>query len=233
MESDVVVPIMIGMGGPRGVFAYLVRAERPMLIDAGIPDSAPQILEILAAEGIDPHDLGLILITHGHTDHTGSAWELKQATGAPVAIQRADAYALERGESAPVVGRTPQAQAFIDGMAARRAERAAAVTGFPPDVIIDEEASLEDFGVHGRAIHMPGHTEGGLVVLLDSGEALVGDLVGADASNAHVPAPAMFAVNADEMDASIRRIVSLEPRVVYAGHAGPFTIEQMRRAFEG
>jgi hydroxyacylglutathione hydrolase len=231
MEGSTVVPIPISLGGPRTVDAFLVRGSRPILVDTGVPGMAPRILEALTAEGVDPRDVALILITHAHTDHTGSLPELVEATGAPVIVQRMDAPALEAGESAPVVGRTPEAQASIDQMAQRRAERAKAMRGVTPSVVVEEELSLAPYGIAGRVIHTPGHTEGGLTLLLDSAEAIVGDLIGSEPADPSVPAPAMYAVNAAEMDESIRRVIAERPERVYTGHAGSFTLEQLVAAF--
>ncbi len=231
MEPAGVVPITLSLGGPRSLHAYLVMGERPILVDTGIPGSEARILEVMAEVGVEPCDIALILITHAHGDHTGSAWALNQATGAPVAIHRLDAPHLAAGDSAPVVGRTPEAQRAFDQLRARRQANPFVLHAFPADLIVDEEMPLVEFGVRGRAIHTPGHTDGGLSVILDGGDAIVGDLVGSDPKAPGTPAAAMLAVNGAEMDASIRRIVALAPNVVYAGHGGPFTLEQMQAAF--
>jgi glyoxylase-like metal-dependent hydrolase (beta-lactamase superfamily II) len=231
VEPAKVIPIAIELSGSRAVYSYLVFAERPFLIDTGIPGSAPQILDVLSHEGVDPRDLAFILITHGHTDHTGSLPELKQASGAPVVVQRKDAPFVAEGTSAPVRGRTPEERRMVDAMATQRRIRQEHMRGVEPDVVVDDEMDLGPLGVKGRALRTPGHTEGGLTVLLDSGEAFVGDLIAADYRDPHVPGPGMFAVDVDEMDESIARVVALEPRVVHTGHAGSFTIEQLRRAF--
>jgi glyoxylase-like metal-dependent hydrolase (beta-lactamase superfamily II) len=229
MPEPAVVPINLASGGPRGLFAYLVRAGRPIIVDAGTPGNAPRILEALSAEGIDPHDVALILITHGHTDHTGSAADLKEATGAPVAIQALDAPALEAGDSMPVVGRTPAAQRLVEQMAAGRAERLLAMKPLTPDIVVDEERSLADLGIAARLIHTPGHTPGGLTLLLDSGEAIVGDLI-ATGPEGRADLP-YFADDVPALEDSIRRVIEAAPTIVYAGHEGPFTLEQLREAF--
>jgi hydroxyacylglutathione hydrolase len=231
MEPAGVIPIALSLEGPRGVNAFLVLGERPVLVDTGVPGSEGRILEVLATVGVEPCDVALILLTHAHGDHTGSAWALKQATGAPVAIQRLDAPHLAAGESAPVEGRTPEARRFVEKMKVRRQANPFVLRAFSADLIIGDELPLTEFGVRGRAIHTPGHTDGGLSVVIDGGDAIVGDLVGSDPKAPGTPAPAMLAVNAEKMDASIKRIVALAPHVVYAGHEGPFTLEQMRAAF--
>lgn len=90
----VTVPIL-----PRGmVNSFLLIGERPIVVDTGVPGSAPKILAALAREGFAPGDVSLILITHRHVDHIGSAAAVKQATGAPVAVHALDAEWLGRGD---------------------------------------------------------------------------------------------------------------------------------------
>jgi glyoxylase-like metal-dependent hydrolase (beta-lactamase superfamily II) len=55
---------------------YIRTPEHRLLIDSGSGDSpdmtgSGQLLEGLAAEGIAPEDIDLIIITHGHFDHIG------------------------------------------------------------------------------------------------------------------------------------------------------------------
>ena len=96
----VTVPIL-----PRGMLnSFLLIGERPVVVDTGVPGSGPKILSALAREGFAPRDVSLILITHRHVDHIGSAASLKRDTGAPVAVQALDAEWLRRGDG----GRGPR-----------------------------------------------------------------------------------------------------------------------------
>ncbi len=49
-----------------------------ILVDAGNPNSADAILDKLKAHGIAPGDIRLIIITHAHVDHFGSAAALRE-----------------------------------------------------------------------------------------------------------------------------------------------------------
>ena len=90
----VTVPIL-----PRGmVNSFLLIGERPVVVDTGVPGSAPKVLAALAREGFAPSDVSLILITHRHVDHIGSTAAVKRATGAPVAVHARDAEWLRRGD---------------------------------------------------------------------------------------------------------------------------------------
>ena len=64
------------------------------LIDTGAPGSAAEILS--AVPGVDQ-----IVLTHGHVDHSGSAAELHNATGAPVLAGAGDAAAIQTGAALP------------------------------------------------------------------------------------------------------------------------------------
>ena len=67
--------------------AFLVQGEAGrLLVDTGPPGAEGRLLAALAAQGVDPESLALILITHGHTDHYGSAAALREHTGAPLAM---------------------------------------------------------------------------------------------------------------------------------------------------
>ncbi len=77
--------------------AFLVLGERPVLIDAGSPGEERKIARAIEAAGVELRDIGLILLTHAHRDHAGSAKALRQLTGAPVALHPAENAMLERG----------------------------------------------------------------------------------------------------------------------------------------
>ena len=81
-----------------GVCAFLIETESGLvLVDAGWPRTEQPILRRMRALGRS--DLRLIFITHAHLDHYGSAAALRRLTGAPIAIHRADAEFMARGET--------------------------------------------------------------------------------------------------------------------------------------
>jgi glyoxylase-like metal-dependent hydrolase (beta-lactamase superfamily II) len=65
---------------------YLLDADRPAIVDAGIGTNYERVLEGLAAVGIEPVDLEAIVLTHVHLDHAGGAGFIHEATGADVYV---------------------------------------------------------------------------------------------------------------------------------------------------
>lgn len=86
--------------GTRGLSAILITGgEGHVLIDGGLPDSAPLIIESIRSLGFDVEDIELILNSHAHFDHAGGIAALQRASGARVAAVAASAVVLERGGS--------------------------------------------------------------------------------------------------------------------------------------
>jgi glyoxylase-like metal-dependent hydrolase (beta-lactamase superfamily II) len=52
---------------------YLLDAERPALVDAGIGTDTEHVLGLLEAAGVDREDLAVVALTHVHLDHAGGA----------------------------------------------------------------------------------------------------------------------------------------------------------------
>ncbi|WSW02240.1 MBL fold metallo-hydrolase [Streptomyces sp. NBC_01006] len=97
MSRTKIIPIPVL--GKHAVNAYLLLGRRPVLVDAGTPGSGQSIRERIAGHGLDPSDLALIVITHGHIDHFGSAAELHRLTGAPIAGHVADLEPFRTGRA--------------------------------------------------------------------------------------------------------------------------------------
>lgn len=65
------------MAGYDGITAgYLIRADRPCLVETGTAPSAPVVRDALAGLGIGPADLATVVVTHIHLDHAGGVGDI-------------------------------------------------------------------------------------------------------------------------------------------------------------
>ncbi len=84
--------------GTAGLGAILVTSDKGhVLIDGGLPQSAPLIAANIKAAGFRIEDVKLILNSHTHYDHAGGIAALQRASGARVAASSPSKLALERG----------------------------------------------------------------------------------------------------------------------------------------
>ena len=65
------------MAGYEGITAgYLIRGDRPCLVETGTAPSAPVVRDALASLGIGAGDLATVVVTHIHLDHAGGAGDI-------------------------------------------------------------------------------------------------------------------------------------------------------------
>lgn len=217
MASHPVLRIPLGI-----VSAYVLLGRSPVLVDAGPSGNARRILSRLQAAGINPSDLGLILLTHGHTDHFGSAAAVRELTGARIAIHPADAPSLRAGNDGAMV------PTGTLGRVAHRMIGRVTVPAMEPDLMLEDGQTLAEFGIDGRVIATPGHTDGSVSVILSSGDVLVGDLV-SGLIPPNRPTLPIFASDIGAVTESLRKVLAQNPKLVHTSHGGPFSPTRVQR----
>ena len=71
--------------------------EGDILLDAALPESAPQIEANIKKLGFKLSDVKILLNSHAHFDHSGGLAQLKKDTGAKLIASEGDRSALEGG----------------------------------------------------------------------------------------------------------------------------------------
>ena len=84
--------------GTAGLSSFLfVTPEGDILLDAALPDAAPQIEANIKKLGFKLSDVKILLNSHAHFDHSGGLAQLKKDTGAKLIASEGDRSALEGG----------------------------------------------------------------------------------------------------------------------------------------
>ena len=216
------------------VNAHLIRSDAGcVLVDAGIPGSERRIARVLARQGLSFDDIKLIVVTHAHTDHAGSAARLRELSRAPILAHRDDADFYSRRIPMTFCPTGPVGRFFL-----RTPLPHQPYEGFVPDIMMTngEQVNLQEFSVDGVVRHTGGHTPGSIVVELSSQEVLVGDLVasgiliGGIAFTGRAIRPP-FEDDPETVTRELQRIIQGGAKRFYMGHGGPLeTVEVMRHA---
>lgn len=225
MSRTKVVPIPVM--GRHNVNAYLLLGRRPVIVDAGIPGSGRKIYDQITAHGVDPTDVSLIVITHGHIDHFGSAAELHRLTGAPVAGHVADLGQYRSGRvREPYLPTGPMGR-----LMAHNKKLHARAEPFEPAVLIRGETSVEDFGLAARIMPTPGHTAGSVSVLTDDGDLVAGDLIAGSFMGLIPGRPANPPFHDDPRQnlTSLREMLALNPTALHVGHGTALDPDRVRQ----
>ena len=205
---------------------FALRGDGVVVIDAGQPGKVRQFASGLRKAGISPEEVQLIVLTHGHWDHVGSAKDIRSVTGAPIAIHHRDARWLAEGTHPLPRGLTAWGRIFI--AAHRLFSPLIRVPTVEADLKIgDQGMRLDGYGIPGRVIHTPGHSPGSLSVLLDSGEAFVGDMAMNGLPLRLSPGLSIFAMDEAEMVTSWRLLARCGAQTIYPAHGDPFPISRV------
>ena len=207
---------------------YAVRGEGVILIDGGDPHKIAILNKGLKEASIKPEEIQLIVLTHGHWDHIGSAKDIKDLTGAKILLHQKDLHFLDDAHPSQPSGVTAWGKIIIALL--KLYSLSIRIPIFAVDILAgDEEISLVEYGIPGKVIHTPGHSWGSVSVLLDSGEAFVGDLAMNMFPMRLNPGLPIFADNVQIVKNSWRTLMDMGTKIVYPAHGKPFPVEILRK----
>lgn len=208
--------------------SYIIKGESTIMIDGGAPKKIKAFINGLEKNSIAPESIQLIILTHGHWDHIASVKDIKDMTGAKVAMHEREKNLLENSLKPLPPGVTLWGNIFNGIMAVFMP--LIHIPAAHVDIILDDnEFPLDQFGIAGKVISTPGHSSGSVSILLDTGEAFVGDL----AMNAFplrlTPGLPIFAEDMQEVKNSWNLLLDKGANKIYPAHGNPFSAEIIRK----
>ncbi len=193
--------------GPFVSNCYIIGSEETkqgLVVDPG--GDSKLILQEIKNLGLD---IKLIVLTHAHIDHAGALKEVKETTGAGVAIHVDDAKSLR------MMGHSLSAPLRLFYPAPPSADR-----------LLEDGDSIDIGDLHFKVIHTPGHTPGG-ICLLGEGVLFTGDtLFNQSIGRSDLPGGS----HSKLMKAIQSKLMALPDNIiVYPGHGPETTIGDERR----
>lgn len=191
-------------GSPAFCGITLIRGSRTILVDAGHPGRRSLLLEQLAARGLTPDGIDLLVLSHAHWDHALNVDLFPNAQILVSAAERKYAANPRREDWA-----TPAyTGAVLERMRLQEVS----------------EGDALDAGV--RILETPGHSPGSITVLVESDAGTIGVTGDAVPTAASALEGVPYLVFFDEQTAreSVAKIRS-HCRVLYPGHDRPFRLD--------
>ncbi|MGD8385681.1 MAG: MBL fold metallo-hydrolase, partial [Desulfobacteraceae bacterium] len=96
------------------------------------------------------------------------------------------------------------------------------------DIVLEEEDfRLDEFGIEGSIVWTPGHSPGSISVVLDSGDAFIGDMAMNGLPLTLGPTLPIFAEDVSALKNSWRKLINRGVKTIYPAHGTPFHIEKL------
>ena len=181
----------------RATSAYYIRGgSGGLLVDTGYAGTLPAFYRAIGEKKVALRDIDNVMATHYHPDHAGLIGSL---TG--------------KGVKLLLIDRQKDAVHFPDGIFAR--------DGIPYEPVREEEATvvapeesrafLVRLGISGRIVPTPSHSRDSVSLILDDGDAFVGDLEPLEYLAAYEENAALK----EDWD----RVLSFRPKRIFYAHA--------------
>lgn len=222
--STHIYPIPLGFD-----HCYLIQDKGTIMVDGGAPKKAKEFTKAIEKIGINTHDIKLIILTHGHWDHIGSAKEIKKLTGAKIALHHLEKEWLEKSLKPMPPGVTTWGH--ILSKIVTMFLPFISIPGTNVDIVIGNEGLLlEGYGIPGKVIYTPGHSSGSVSILLKTGEAFVGDMAMNKFPLRFSPGLPIFAEDPVKLNESWKSLLDQGAKMIYPAHGKPFSAGIIRAA---
>jgi glyoxylase-like metal-dependent hydrolase (beta-lactamase superfamily II) len=173
------VPVPIP-GNPLGyTLVYAIESPKgPVLVDAGWnhPEAWEALSGGLATLGIDVRTVSGVVVTHFHPDHAGLAGQVREESGAWIALHESDAALVRLMHELAESEHASFQSDMLRRAGADPGEVQEAVSRPTPPALPDRELRDGDLvdlpGRKLRAVHTPGHTPGHICLHLEDADRL-------------------------------------------------------------
>jgi glyoxylase-like metal-dependent hydrolase (beta-lactamase superfamily II) len=218
-----------------GVNCYLVRTENGfVLFDTGghlfmdkeFTNRYEELKEALEEAGCKEEKLRAIILTHGDNDHVANAAKLREEYGCCIAMHEKDLELvnevtldkmLENLNYRSLIHKI--IHLFIKKLLCNLTEKTRKdYQGFLPDRYLKDGDDLSAYGIEAEVIHIPGHTDGSIGILMKDGTLICGDIL----ANIKKPAIAPNAKNFSQLSESLKKLSLRKLNIICPGHGEPF-----------
>ena len=186
-------------------FAY--RSKSPVLIDTGYISDFRETQKLITGLGVNLSSVSLIITTHTHCDHIGGHKIIQQASGCDIALHKVGKFFIDTRDDWSTWWRYYHQDADFFECTKALADG---------DIIAVGPHEFE-------VIHTPGHASDGIVLYNRRGKILISSDTLWENDMAVMTLRVEGSTALFHMLESLRKIESLEVKIIYPGHGKPFS----------
>jgi glyoxylase-like metal-dependent hydrolase (beta-lactamase superfamily II) len=190
---------------------YVLKGNPGIIFDTGMASSVPARAADMKKDGIDPGDIGIIVNTHLHIDHSIGNESFKALSGAKIALHPAqkENYQLIVIDGTRLLGTEP--------------------IEFKEDFLIEKDRLKVD-NLEIECIPCPGHSPDSICYYLRKEKVLICGDVLFEMNTGRVDLPGG---SADELRQSIDSLSKLDIELLLPGHMNPVAgVDNVKRNFQ-
>lgn len=205
--------------GTAHLAAFLIHTPQGhILIDGGMPSTAPVIEKSIREMGFKPEDIRVLLTTQAHFDHVGSHAHFKKLSGARAEVMQGDEQLLRDGGKSDYLFGTRSDYHF---------------PRVPVDRVLKDGDIITIGGARLTARHTPGHTPGSATYVMTVREAGKDYQVVFAASTTVNPGTRLvnnpsYPGILEDFRRTFDVLQSLKPDIFVSGHSSFFGLEKKR-----
>ena len=206
--------------GTAHLAAFLIHTPQGhILIDGGMPSTAPVIEKSIRELGFKPEDIRILLTTQAHFDHVGSHAHFKKLSGARAEAMKGDANLLRDGGKSD----------YLFGNAADYH-----FPRVPVDRVLADGDIVTLGGVRITAHHTPGHTPGSTTydMLVNEGGTIYRVVFAASTTvnpGTRLVKNESYPGILNDYRKTFTVLESLKPDIWVSGHSGFFDLQAKRK----
>ncbi len=207
---------------------FVWNGAKGLLVDTGKNSSWKKLNKNLLRLNEEGKSIDFLALTHTHYDHCQNAASIQAQENCKILVSKKEAEFYRNGFT-PLPSGTFGFSRIIVGLGKRLNTKHFSYKAFVPDILIENELELQEFGRLIRIISTPGHTEGSLSILVDKEIAIVGDtLIGTFKNSVFPP----FANDVPEMIKSWEKLLKTGYRLFLPGHGGEISWELLKKEWQ-
>lgn len=172
--------------------------------------------------------IDFLALTHTHYDHCQNAAAIQAQENCKILASKKEAEFCRNGFT-PLPSGTFGYSRIIVGLGKRLNTKRFSYKAFEPDIIIENELELKEFGGLVCIISTPGHTEGSLSILVDNEIVLVGDTLFGIFRNSVFPP---FANDVPELIKSWKKLLNTRFRFLLPGHGKEISRKLLKKEWQ-